>query len=203
MRQYYKIVDGETIFFSGNILRTQEEINGEMQNIVIYNPTEEMILAAGWMIWEPPVDPAEPTEEELLELTRMQKLDEIDSYDNSNWVNIFYLAGQPLWLDAQTRQTLRISIESYQAMGITSVTKWFNDQQYTFPTAAWLQMLVALEVYAAEALNVTEQHKSAVRHLQSIQAIKEYDITTGYPEPLNLSAEVLMRAGNEEPEGGE
>lgn len=205
MKQYYKIVDGETVFFSGNVLRTQEEIDGEIQNVVIYNPTEEMILAAGWMIYEPPVEPEpEPTEEELTERARENKLMEIDAYDNSNQVNIFYLAGQPLWLDAQTRQTLRISIESYQTMGIESVTKWFNDQQYTFPTVAWLQMLVALEVYAAEALNVTEAHRSAVRHLTSRIEIDEYDVTAGYPEPLNLSAEALMKAGSEEPkEGGE
>ena len=195
MRQYYKIIDGEEVFFSGNILRTTEEVNGEIQNIVIYNPTEEMILAAGWMIWEPPVtsDP-EPTEEELAEKARENKLMEISNYDSSIHVNIFYLAGQPLWLDAQTRQTLRISIESYQAMGIESVTKWFNDQQYTFPTAAWLQMLVALEVYAAEALNVTEMHRSVIRHLETREEIEAYDITTGYPEILNLSAETLMRA---------
>ena len=205
MKQYYKIVDGETVFFSGNILRTTEEIDGEIQNVVIYNPTEEMILAAGWMIYEPPVKPEpEPTEEELTERARENKLMEIDTYDNSRSVNIFYLAGQPLWLDAQTRQTLRISIESYQTMGIESVTKWFNDQQYTFPTTAWLQMLVALEVYAAEALNVTEAHKAAVRHLTSRVEIDEYDVTVGYPEPLNLSAEALMKAGSEESkEGGE
>lgn len=205
MKQYYKIVDGETVFFSGNVLRTTEEIDGEIQNVVIYNPTEEMILAAGWMIYEPPVEPEpEPTEEELTERAREDKLMEIDAYDNSRSVNIFYLAGQPLWLDAQTRQTLRISIESYQTMGIESVTKWFNDQQYTFPTVAWLQMLVALEVYAAEALNVTEAHRSAVHHLTSRVEIDEYDVTVGYPEPLNLSAEALMKAGSEEPkEGGE
>ena len=196
MKQYYKIVDGEIVFFSGNTLRTQEEIDGEIQNVVIYNPTEEMILAAGWMIWEPEPEPEpEPTEEELTERARENKLMEIDAYDNSRWVNIFYLAGQPLWLDAQTRQTLRISIESYQAMGMESVTKWFNDQQYTFPTMAWLQMLVALEVYAAEALNVTEMHRSTVRHLETREEIETYDITTGYPEILNLDAETMAKAG--------
>jgi hypothetical protein len=196
MKQYYKIVDGETVFFSGNILRTQEEIDGEIQNVVIYNPTEEMILAAGWMIYEPPVEPEpEPTEEELTERAREDKLMEINAYDNSNQVNIFYLAGQPLWLDAQTRQTLRISIESYQAMGIESVTKWFGGQQYTFPTIAWLQMLVALEVYAAEALNVTEQHRVEVQNLTTREEIEAYDVTTGYPEILNLDTETMARAG--------
>ena len=49
---------------------------------------------------------------------------------------------------------------------------------------------------------VTEAHRSAVHHLTSRVEIDEYDITVGYPEPLNLSAEALMKAGSEEPEEG-
>ena len=96
-----------------------------------------------------------------------------------------------MWLDAQTRQTLRISIESYQAMGIDNVTKWFGGQQFTFPIQAWLTMLNALEVYAAEALNVTEAHKAAVQAMTNLEDIQNFDVTTGYPEKLNLSSEWL------------
>ena len=56
-------------------------------------------------------------------------------------------------------------------------------------------MLVALEVYAAEALNATEMHRSAVRHLETREEIEAYDFTTGYPEVLNLSAETMAKAG--------
>jgi hypothetical protein len=52
-------------------------------------------------------------------------------------------------------------------------------------------MLNALEVYAAEALNVTESHKAAVNALTTIEEIEQYDITTGYPEKLNLTQEWL------------
>ena len=112
-------------------------------------------------------------------------------YDQSDDVNLFYLADQPMWLDAQTRQTLRISIESYQAIGTEQVTKWFGGQQFTFPTAAWLTMLNALEAYAGEALNVTEAHRAAVMAMNSVEDIEDYDITQGYPQKLNLSTEWL------------
>ena len=112
-------------------------------------------------------------------------------YDQSNAVNIFYLQGQPLWLDAQTRQQLRTSINAYQGMGIENVSKWFNGQEYTFPVNIWLTMLNALEVYAGEALNVTEQHKAEVLSLQSIEEVEQYDITVGYPEILNLTPAIL------------
>lgn len=172
--RYYKNIDGETVFFSGNVL------NGN-----ILNPTEEQMISAGWLVYVEP----EPTAAELLERAKVSKLMDIDSYDSSDDVNLFYLAGQPMWLDAQTRQTLRISIESYAAMGMENATKWFSGHQFTFPTSAWLQMLNALEVYAAEALNVTEAHKAAVLAMDNIEDVEAYDITTGYPEKLNLTTE--------------
>lgn len=119
------------------------------------------------------------------------KLMAINVYDQSDNVNQFMLGGVPMWLDAPTRQTLRISIETYQATGAETVTKWFGGQQFTFPTSAWLQMLNALEVYAAEALNVTEAHKAAVMAMDNVEDIEAYDITQGYPEKLNLTTEWL------------
>lgn len=154
---------------------------------LIINPSVEQLVAAGYH----EVIPPEPTEEQLLEDAKRDKLMEIDGYDESNEVNLFYLGGNPMWLDAQTRQTLRISIESYQAMGMETATKWFGGQQFTFPTSAWLMMLNSLEVYAAEALNVTEAHKAAVNAMTSIEDIEAYDITAGYPEKLNLTTEWL------------
>ena len=153
------------------------------------SPSEEILAQAGY---HPVVEP-EPTEEELLERAKADKVMEIEMYDQSDAVNLFYLAGQPMWLDAQTRQTLRISIESYVAMGRETATKWFGGHQFTFPTDVWLEMLNALEVYAAEALNVTEMHKSNINNMTNIQDIEQYDITIGYPEKLNLSVEFLQK----------
>lgn len=146
------------------------------------SPSEEIILQAGYHLVVNP----EPTQEELLELSKMEKIAEIDRYDQSDAVNLFYLDGQPMWIDAQTRQTLRISIDSYAAMGKETVTKWFGGHQFTFPTNVWLQMLNALEVYAAEALNITESHKADVMALDSIEDIETCDITAGYPEKLRF-----------------
>ena len=48
MNKYYKIIDGETVFYHDPLI-----ING-MQ---IYNPSEELILAAGWIEYAPPPTP--------------------------------------------------------------------------------------------------------------------------------------------------
>lgn len=151
------------------------------------SPSDDILEQAGYHPYVPP----EPTAEELLERAKADKIAEIDAYDQSDAVNQFSLGGVPMWLDAQTRQTLRISIESYQAMGIENATKWFGGQQFTFPVTAWLTMLNALEIYAAEALNTTEGHKVAVMALPTIETVETYDYTVGYPQQLNLTTEWL------------
>lgn len=47
-------------------------------------------------------------------------------------------------------------------------------------------MLNALEVYAAEALNVTELHKVVISGMDNIDDVNNYDITANYPEKLNF-----------------
>lgn len=126
------------------------------------------------------------TQEELLEQARARKLAELEAYDSSNSVNSFTLNGVPMWLDYATRQQLRTSIEAYQAQDAEQVTKWFNGVQFTFPTATWLYMLNLLEVYASDALNVTESHRAAINSLGSIEDIDEYDFTVGYPNKVEL-----------------
>lgn len=153
------------------------------------SPSEDILEQAGYhKVVEP-----EPTQEELLERAKADKIDVIGQYDQSDAVNVFFLAGQPLWLDSQTRQQLRTSINAYKDMGQETVSKWFGGQEYTFPVALWMTMLNALEVYAGEALNVTESHKAAVMALDSIEDVEAYDITSGYPEPLNLTPQWLQQ----------
>jgi hypothetical protein len=45
MKQYYKIIDGQTVFFKNPL------VVGDMQ---IINPSEEILLAAGWLEYIPP-----------------------------------------------------------------------------------------------------------------------------------------------------
>lgn len=150
------------------------------------SPSEEVLAMAGYHEYVPTYTP-----EELLAMAKQNKLAAIMAYDSSDAVNSFTLGDVPMWLDAQTRQTLRISIEAYQAQGAEQVTKWFGGHEFTFPVSLWLAMLNALEVYAAEALNVTEAHKAAVMALDTIEAVEAYDITTDYPQQLILTPQWL------------
>lgn len=175
MKRYYKTINDQTVFFAEPL------IHDGMQT---FNPSVEMILAAGWQEWQEP----EPSQEQFLEAIKNERLSEIAEYDQSSEVNSFSIQGKNLWLDASLRQQLRTSVMAYQAIGTENVTKWFDGEEYTFSVTTWLQMLNALEVYAAEALNVTESHKAAVKELTTIQEVEEYDITAGYPEKLVFGA---------------
>lgn len=172
--KYYKIVEDKEVFFTGNILVTEEG--------VIVNPTEEQMLNAGWLVYQEP----EPTNAEKLKAAKEEKIRQIDNYDASPSVEQFTINGTPMWLNHEVRQQIKTSVEAYMATGAQTVTKIFDGVEYTFPCETWLQMLAALEVYAAEALNATERHKINVQQMTRRKDVEDYDYTAGYPTKLEF-----------------
>jgi hypothetical protein len=151
--------------------------------------TDEQMIAAGYKEYIPPtppepLTPPEPTPEELLEHARQEKLMEIDSYDQSPAVNSFTINGQEMWLTVEERQQIATQISANEAVGRETMTRYFGGQEFTFPISTWKQMLVAVEVYAGDALNVTEAHKATVEAMTNIEDVEAFDITDGYPEKL-------------------
>lgn len=177
-KKYYKTVDNKQVFFEGNIL-TVEPKDEQGITMSIFNPSEKQMLDAGWLIYE-------PTDEEKLATAKSEKIKQIENYDASSNVEQFTINGTPMWLNHEVRQQIKTSVEAYIATGAETVTKIFDGVEYTFPCEMWLQMLAALEVYAAEALNATERHKNNVNAMDNIQDVIDYDYTTGYPEKLRF-----------------
>lgn len=89
-----------------------------------------------------------------------------------------------MWLTVDERQQLSTQISACETVGRESMTKWFGGREFTFPIEAWKRMLVALEVYAGDALNVTESHKAAVVAMDDTDKVIAYDFTVGYPDKL-------------------
>ena len=112
------------------------------------------------------------------------RIKQIGDYDKSGNVNTFYIDGNPMWLTVDEREQLSTQISANEAIGRTEMTKWFNGHEYTFTLVEWKQMLVALEVYAGDALNVTESHKAQVSAMDDADDVINYDIKKGYPEKL-------------------
>ena len=181
-KKYFKIVDEETIYSNGKVLKTEIEIDGKIRKVTIVNPTEQQMLDAGWQLVPEP----ELTEEELLAQAKADKIAQIENYDASSEVEEFLINDNPMWLGHELRQQIRTSADAYEALGAETMTKVFNGMEFTFSIPMWKQMLNALEVYAAEALNTTERHKNAISAMTNIQDVIDYDYTTGYPLKLSF-----------------
>lgn len=177
---YYKIIDDKTVYSDGKILNTEITKGDSTRKVTIINPTEQQMLDAGWQVWIEP----EPSEETKLQMAKQEKIMQIDNYDASSNVEEFTINGNPMWLGHELRQQIRTSADAYEALGYETMTKVFNGVEFTFPIEQWRQMLNALEVYAAEALNATERHKNAINLMDNIQDVIDYDYTTGYPMKL-------------------
>lgn len=115
-----------------------------------------------------------------------EKLCEIDFYDTSEDVNGFYMNGNLVWIDRDTRASLKNTIESSILLGRESLNIWFNDVYVTLPITLARNLLAALELYATDCYNVTAQHKVQVNALETIEEVDNFDVTIGYPEKLNF-----------------
>ena len=162
----------------------------ELNGCVVCNPTEDMMIKAGYKEYQEPV----PTEAEKLELAKADKLAEIEQYDNSPSVNSFTLNGKRRWLKNDLRRSLSYSTNILKEEGEKTVDIWFDTECETMNIDNALYMLKELEVYAKQTNNVTHQHKAEVMALTSIEEVEDYDITKDYPEKLVFSNEKLSEA---------
>lgn len=121
-----------------------------------------------------------------LEIAKWQKIAELEEYDQSYAVDGFTIGGQTMWLKVDERQQIATQINANEAAGRTEMTRWFGGHPFVFPLTKWRQMLTLLEVYAGDAINVTEAHKAAINALTSVAEVQEYDFTVGYPQKLEF-----------------
>ena len=174
MKRYYNSTTHEW-YTEGNSI-TKNISNGVFSGI----PSEQRLTEWGFVEYIEPT----PTPEELLARAKADKIAELEAYDDSE-VNSFSVNGKDMWLDHDLRQQLRISLDALSQAGRESVTKWFDGLEYTYPIDVWYYMLGQVEVYASDALNVTESHKAAINALESIEDVEAYQFT-GYPEKLSF-----------------
>ena len=121
-----------------------------------------------------------------IEEVRKIKVSEIQIFDKSTNVNSFDLLDKSMWLDKSTRVGLFNSISIEKNVGKTHTTLWYDAVKYVIPIPNALAMLNAVELYALNCYNVTQSHIAAVRSLQTIEEIENYDYTIGYPEKLSF-----------------
>lgn len=139
-------------------------------------PTEQQLEEWGFEPYTPPV-PAR-----TLEVAKSEKTAQITAYDTSEAVNSFMLDGDTMWISRDDRVSTMNSTTILKNAGLETVTQWYGGKKYTLPCDTLIQMLSALEVYALQCYNVTEEHKAAVNALTTIEEVDAYDYTIGYPQ---------------------
>lgn len=125
-----------------------------------------------------------PAPVQTIEEVRADKLMALESYDSSEDVNRFVLNGVPMWIDKATRVGLQLRINAESVTGRVNTTLWFNGVSYPLTIVNALNMLYAIEMYASSCYDNTERHKAAILELTKIDAITNYDFTSGYPDTL-------------------
>lgn len=174
MKLYQKEINGQNVIKPANQIIV---IKNRMQTI---NPSEEMILADGWIEYVRPV--YEKTINDYKEL----KKQEILNYDSSSSVNEFSINGMRLWLDKATRAGLKLRFESEKNFGAQETTLWYEGIQFPLTIKLAFQMLYSLEVYASACYDNTQKHLAEIDKLETIEEVEAYDYRTGYPEKLRF-----------------
>lgn len=106
----------------------------------------------------------------------------IKLYDVSDEVNSFLINGTKFWLDKATR----VGLMHYANCSTDSLQLVLGDQILTFTVDFAKDFLTRLEVYAGQCYLQTQKHLIAVKELQTLEDILNYDYTTGYPEKITL-----------------
>lgn len=114
-------------------------------------------------------------------------IDKITKYDVSENVNLFYLQGNPMWLNDIKRTSLIKSTNIRKSQGAITTVLWDDDNnKYDIPVDMALNMLNTLEMYSLDCYNMTAQHKKNISEMDSIEDVLNYDYMAGYPKILHL-----------------
>ena len=172
---YYNATTGDYYYEGRSMTRKLED--GKLFSGV---PTAEQLAEWGFEPYTPPVP------ERTLEIAKSEKIAQITAYDTSDAVNSFTLDGDTMWISRDDRVSTMNSTTILKKVGQETTALWYGGEKYTLPCDTLIQMLSALEVYALQCYDVTEEHKAAVKALTTIEAVDAYDYTTGYPEKLSF-----------------
>lgn len=177
-KRYTKEIDGEVV------IKPIRDIVIHKGGGVFFQPNEKMLAEDGWVeyVYVAP----EPTEEEKFAIVKSDAIQSIEDYDSSPEVNSFYIGDMQMWLDKATRTGLMLRFQAEQMAGQGQTSLWYGTRQFTLPIADAMAMLYALELYASKCYDNTQRHLAAVESLTTIEEVRAYDYTTGYPEKLRF-----------------
>ena len=180
MKMYQKEIDGKTV------RKRLNEIVIRKDGVATFSPTEQMVLADGWVKSE--VTPRELPAEILLKMARKRKLRELYEYDGSEEVNDCVIVHQGreyhYWADRYERESLKGTVRDCMAKGRENYRLDLRDEgvSITLECGELLQMMADLEVYAVDCFNRTTDHCFAINACTTGDEADAYEFRgVGYP----------------------
>ena len=125
------------------------------------------------------VDPT--PHERTLDDAKAEKLAALASFCAAD--KYFTIGNKKMWAGPEKRANLKNAAEALNAQGVESV----QYEGIEIPISTALQMLSAVEAYAALHTMNEERHKATINAKRAISTVDSYDFTTGYPPQLTFS----------------
>lgn len=144
----------------------------------IINPSEQLLLADGW------VEYIIPKVNEVVS-EKNHKLFEVNrAYDDCKG---FYMNDTYCTFDSETLNKMLFRVMSESALNINKTALWFNGNVYPMKTKDALELLYQLQVYYGNCFDISETHKQNINNLETIEDIKNYNCDDKYPEKLKFN----------------
>lgn len=121
-----------------------------------------------------------------IDMAKAAKIAQIAAYSDSDAVNSLTFNGLKTWLTPNVRANYLVSLDAAELLGETDITFVVEGVQASLPIKQVRLLLAKIQRYADACYIVTEEHKRAVKALQTVDEVKAYDYTKGYPDKLAL-----------------
>lgn len=122
-----------------------------------------------------------------IEAWRSLRKVQVRGYDKCGRVNRFCLDGRTMWLDSGMRRKIRSRLAAEEASGRDMTTLWDGTAPIQMPVESAQEMLDRLELYAIDCYDTTARHLAVIEKLPTIEELRAFDISVGYPDPLHFS----------------
>ena len=162
------------MYFKNNIPYNNQFI--EYDNKLIFNPTKQQLLDAGYVEQDYPVS-----------YYIDNKIKEIQSYSNSSKVNNLVFKGINTFLTPEVRSNYYLSIMMAKNTNKPTIKFSIGTNLLELPTDQALDILTKIQDYADKTYLVTINHINSVKQLTTKEAVESYDYTKNYPEILKFN----------------
>ena len=171
----------KTTVLANGMLHLQPEVGYALYNDITYQFYAEAIVKTekGFRAVLDGISP-EP-HERTLDDAKAEKLAALAAFVLAD--KKFYIGKKAMWVGPNERANLKNAVEALSSQGVESV----QYEGMTLPVATALQMISAVEAYAALHSMNEARHRATILAKRAISTVDAYDFTGGFPESIRFN----------------